>query len=153
VKPEPEPEPEHTPEHVLKHATKGPRKRAKGAPSVNALETTDKKRKEHDMPDETIPETAPHSEATDKLNEGKSHATQAVNDLRAAAEAKAAEIRAQAEGKVKELRGQAEHVYTDARHRVESLRGESETWVRENPTRAVMTALGVGFILGLMFRK
>ena len=93
------------------------------------------------------------AEAASKLNEGKQHATQAVHDLRAAAEAKAAELRATAEGKVNQLRGKAEHAYSEARTRAQGLRGESEQWIRENPTRAVLTAMGVGFIVGLMFRK
>ena len=105
------------------------------------------------MSDETIPETAAPDEASAKLNDGKNHATQAVHDLRAAAEAKAAEFRATAESKVHELRGKAETAYSDARTRAQSLRGESEQWIRENPTRAVLTAMGVGFIIGLMFRK
>jgi ElaB/YqjD/DUF883 family membrane-anchored ribosome-binding protein len=105
------------------------------------------------MSDETIPETAASGEANAKLKDGKKHATQAVHDLRAAAEAKAAEIRSTAEDKVHELRGKAEHVYSDARTRAQSLRGESEQWIRENPTRAVLTAMGVGFVVGLMFRK
>jgi ElaB/YqjD/DUF883 family membrane-anchored ribosome-binding protein len=106
------------------------------------------------MSDEPIPEAAaPSGEAASKLNDGKNHATQAVQDLRAAAEAKAAEFRATAEAKAQELRGKAEAAYTDARDRAQSLRGESEQWIRENPTRAVLTAMGVGFIIGLMFRK
>ena len=105
------------------------------------------------MPEETTPETASSGEAAAKLNDGKHHVTQAVHDLRAAAEAKAAELRATAEAKAAELRGRAEHVYSEARNRAQSLRGESEQWVRENPTRAVLTAMGVGFVLGLMFRK
>lgn len=110
-------------------------------------------RKPEIMSDEPAPETASSAEASAKLNDGKLHATQAVQDLRAAAEAKAAELRATAEGKVKEIRGHAEHAYSEARHRAQSLRGESEHWIRENPTRAVLTAMGVGFIVGLMFRK
>jgi ElaB/YqjD/DUF883 family membrane-anchored ribosome-binding protein len=113
------------------------------------------------MSDEPIPETtAAAGAAASKLNDGKEHAaqaqqhaTQAVNDLRAAAEAKAAELRATAEAKAAELRTKAEHAYSDARTRAQSLRGESEQWIRENPTRAVLTAMGVGFIVGLMFRK
>ena len=105
------------------------------------------------MSDEPITENASSDEAATKLNDGKLHATQAVNDLRAAAEAKAAELRATAEGKVNELRGKAEHAYTEARTRAQSLCGESEQWIRDNPTRAVLTAMGVGFIVGLMFRK
>jgi len=113
------------------------------------------------MSDEPIPETSATAQAAaSKLNDGKEHAaqaqhhaTQAVNDLRAAAEAKAAEFRATAEAKAAELRGKAEHAYSDARNRAQTLRGESEQWIRENPTRAVLTAMGVGFIIGLMFRK
>jgi len=135
--------------------SKQPRKRKEPLSSVKSIgdDATNHQEKPPTMSDETIPETASASEASDKLNDGKHHATQAVHDLRAAAEAKAAELRATAEGKVKELRGQAEHAYTEARTRAQSLRGESETWIRENPTRAVLTAVGIGFILGLMFRK
>ena len=93
------------------------------------------------------------TQADEKINSGEEHATQAVQDLRAAAEAKAAELRAAAENKVQELRGRAEKVYTDARSQAETLRGESEQWVRDNPTRAVLTALGAGFVLGLIFRR
>ncbi len=105
------------------------------------------------MSDEPIPETVPAGESASRLNDGKNHAAQAVQDLRAAAEAKAAELRATAEGKVNELRDKAGQAYTDARDRAQGLRGESEQWIRENPTRAVLTAVGVGFIFGLMFRK
>ena len=105
------------------------------------------------MSEESIPEPNASGEAAAKLNDGKQHATQAMNDLRAAAQAKAAEFRATAEGKVNEIRGRAEHAYTEARNRAQGFRGESEQWIKENPTRAVLTAMGVGFILGLMFRK
>jgi len=109
------------------------------------------------MSDEPIPETvasgAESSESASKLNDGKNHATQAVHDLRAAAEAKAAELRATAEAKTAEFRGKAEHAYADAAKRAQTLRGESEQWIKENPTRAVLTAMGVGFVIGLMFRK
>jgi ElaB/YqjD/DUF883 family membrane-anchored ribosome-binding protein len=33
------------------------------------------------------------------------------------------------------------------------LQEEGEAYVRENPLRGVATALGVGFILGLLFRR
>ena len=107
------------------------------------------------MSDEPITESAATSgDAAAKLNDGKHHATQAVHDLRAAAEAKAAELRTViAEDKFNEIRGKAEHHYSEARTRANSLRGESEQWIRENPTRAVLTAMGAGFIVGLMFRK
>jgi len=88
-----------------------------------------------------------------KLESGKTHAAQAAEDLRAAAEAKAAQLRAAAEQKAQDLRNRAEATYEDVRTRAENYRTDTEQWVRENPTRAVMTAIGVGFILGLIFRR
>lgn len=105
------------------------------------------------MQNEPVSESGAAGDAATKFDEGKQHATQAVNELKAAAQAKASEFRATAEGKVHEIRGKAEHAYGEARTRAETLRGESEQWIKENPTRAVLTAMGVGFIVGLMFRK
>lgn len=92
------------------------------------------------------------SECASKVESGKSHAKQAAEDLRSAAEMKAQELRHAAELKAQELRGRAEDVYSDARTRALSLREEGEHYVRENPTKAILTALGVGFVVGLIFR-
>ena len=40
----------------------------------------------------------------------------------------------------------------EAKQHVRTLREDGEDYVRENPMKAVFTALGVGFILGLIFR-
>ena len=45
-----------------------------------------------------------------------------------------------------EYLGRAEGIWDDARHR-------SERYVRENPTKAVFAALGVGFLLGFTFPR
>jgi ElaB/YqjD/DUF883 family membrane-anchored ribosome-binding protein len=52
-----------------------------------------------------------------------------------------------------EYRGRAEEVWDDALHRVRSFHDGSEQYVRENPTKAVFSALGVGFVLGLILRR
>jgi ElaB/YqjD/DUF883 family membrane-anchored ribosome-binding protein len=49
--------------------------------------------------------------------------------------------------------GRAEEVWDDALHRVRSFQDDSEQYVRKNPSRAVFTALGIGFVLGLIFRR
>ena len=40
----------------------------------------------------------------------------------------------------------------EAKQRVRTLREDAEDYVRKNPMKAVFTALGVGFTLGLIFR-
>jgi ElaB/YqjD/DUF883 family membrane-anchored ribosome-binding protein len=52
-----------------------------------------------------------------------------------------------------EYRGRAEEAWNDARYRVRGFQEDSEQYVRENPTKAVFTALGIGFVLGLIFRR
>ncbi len=55
--------------------------------------------------------------------------------------------------KAKEFQGTAEKVLNDAQDRVRSFHEESERYVRENPTRAIVSVLGIGFLLGLIFRR
>jgi ElaB/YqjD/DUF883 family membrane-anchored ribosome-binding protein len=100
-----------------------------------------------------MPNESKNQEATAKFESGKAHAYQAAEELREAAEAKARELRSVAEAKAGEYRHKAEQAYDDAATRVRSLREDGEAYVRENPTRAVLTALGVGFVLGLIFRR
>ena len=70
------------------------------------------------------------------------HAREAVEDLRAAADAM-----------TDEYLGAAEGVWDDARRRVRNFQGDSEQYVRENPTKAVFIALGIGFVVGLISRR
>lgn len=91
--------------------------------------------------------------ASTRFESGKSHATQAAEDLRAAAEAKAHELRSIAESKANEFRGRAEHAFDEARVRARTFQEDGEQYIRENPLRAVLTALGAGFVLGLIFRR
>ena len=81
-------------------------------------------------------------EAESKMQSGASHARQAAEDLRSAAGAMA-----------DQYRGRAEEVWNDASDRVRSFQEDTEQYVRENPTKAVFTALGIGFVLGLIFRR
>jgi ElaB/YqjD/DUF883 family membrane-anchored ribosome-binding protein len=102
-------------------------------------------------------------EQKDPQNAGDT-ANTTPDDFKAAAAAKAAEIRRIAEKKAEELRqlaqekaqefgGAAESAWSDARTKAKSWHADSETYVRENPTKAILIALGLGFLLGLLFRK
>jgi ElaB/YqjD/DUF883 family membrane-anchored ribosome-binding protein len=77
-----------------------------------------------------------------KLESGKTHTRKAAEDLKSAAGAVA-----------EEYRGRAEEVWNDAKYRARSFQEDGEQYVHENPTKAVFTALGIGFVLGLIFRR
>ena len=81
-------------------------------------------------------------QAQDEINSGVSNARRAADDLRSAAGAVA-----------DQYRGKAEEVWNDASTRVRGFQEDSEQYVRENPTKAVFTALGIGFVMGLIFRR
>jgi ElaB/YqjD/DUF883 family membrane-anchored ribosome-binding protein len=85
------------------------------------------------------------SAATDtheKLQSSRTHARQAAEDLKSAAGVIAGEYR-----------GKAEQAWDEAKDRVRTFQHDADQYVRENPTKAVFTALGIGFVLGLIFRR
>jgi ElaB/YqjD/DUF883 family membrane-anchored ribosome-binding protein len=81
-------------------------------------------------------------QARQKAERGGTHARKAAEDLGSAAGAMA-----------DEYRERGKEVLDDALHRVRSFQDDSKQYVRENPTKAVFTALGVGLLLGLIFRR
>jgi ElaB/YqjD/DUF883 family membrane-anchored ribosome-binding protein len=81
-------------------------------------------------------------QAQDEVENGISHARQAAEDFKSAAGAVA-----------DQYRGRAEEVWNDARGRARTFQEDSEQYVRENPTKAVFSALAIGFVLGLIFRR
>ena len=78
----------------------------------------------------------------EKAERGATRAGKAAKDLRSAAGAM-----------TDEYLGCAEGIWDDARRRVRSFQDDSERYVRENPTKAVFAALGVGFLFGFTFRR
>jgi ElaB/YqjD/DUF883 family membrane-anchored ribosome-binding protein len=81
-------------------------------------------------------------QAKEEAKLGVTHARKAADDLRSAAGAMA-----------DEYRERGKEVLDDALHRVRSFQDDSKQYVRQNPTKAVFTALGAGFVLGLIFRR
>lgn len=81
-------------------------------------------------------------EAEKKAEQGVKHARRAAEDLRSSAGA-------MADG----YRGRLEEIRDDAVQRIRSFQGDGKQYVRENPTTAVLSALAVGFVLGLIFRR
>ena len=64
----------------------------------------------------------------------------------------AEDVKSTATAVAQDYTDKAGKVLDEAKQRVRTLREEGEDYVRENPIKAVFTALGVGFMLGLIFR-
>jgi ElaB/YqjD/DUF883 family membrane-anchored ribosome-binding protein len=90
--------------------------------------------------------------------------SQAANDLRAAAgekarefvhaaEHKAAELKDLATVKAQHLREAATHQWQDTRVKARELHVTAEDYIRQNPTKCVVSALAVGFLVGLIVRR
>ena len=88
-----------------------------------------------------------------KFESSKTHVRKAAEDLRSAAGVMAEDLKSAAGAMAEEYRDKAEQVWDDARARARTLQDDGEQYVRENPTKAVFTALGIGFVLGLIFRR
>ncbi len=95
----------------------------------------------------------PLKSADENASASKTHARQAADDLKAAAQAKADELRGRAEDYYGQARGAAEEYYGQAKDRARTFQDDGEAYIRENPVRAVLTAVGAGFVLGLLFRR
>lgn len=66
---------------------------------------------------------------------------------------KASELRGAAQEKAAEMREHAENIWSDAQDHVRTFQDETEDYIRENPTKSVLYALGIGFVLGMVFRR
>ena len=52
-----------------------------------------------------------------------------------------------------DYRDKAEKAWGNAKGQARTWQGDAEDYVRENPTRAILTMLGVGFLLGLLMKR
>jgi ElaB/YqjD/DUF883 family membrane-anchored ribosome-binding protein len=81
-------------------------------------------------------------QARQKAERGGTQARKAAEDLGSAA----GEI-------ANKYLGRAEEVWDDSLDRVRTFQDDSKQYILENPTKAVFTALGVGLVLGFIFRR
>jgi ElaB/YqjD/DUF883 family membrane-anchored ribosome-binding protein len=102
---------------------------------------------EHQNPEEAAKSGQDHLESA--AGDFKEAAGARIENIRQAAGKKADELRGAAQNKVQELRGAGEKATSQAK----SWQAEGEAYVRDNPTKAVLVALGVGLVLGFLLRK
>lgn len=85
---------------------------------------------------------APSHDHQDHVKSSKTHAKAAAAEIQDAAAEMAREFQEQADTFAEQWKEKARH-----------LQGEVENYVRENPTKSVLLAAGIGFVLGLAFRR
>lgn len=73
--------------------------------------------------------------------------------LRETAADKAHALRETAAEKAQHLRECATEQWQEGRVRAKELHGTAEDYVRQNPTKSVLIALGTGFLVGLIVRR
>jgi ElaB/YqjD/DUF883 family membrane-anchored ribosome-binding protein len=78
----------------------------------------------------------------DHIKASKAHARAAATEMRGAAAEMARELKERAGVLAGEWKEKAKHLHKDI-----------EEYVREHPTKSVLVAVGVGFVLGLVFRR
>jgi ElaB/YqjD/DUF883 family membrane-anchored ribosome-binding protein len=81
-------------------------------------------------------------QAKEEAKRGMTHTRKAAQDLGSAAGSMA-----------NKYHGRAEEVWEETLDPVRSFQDDSKQYVRENPTKAVFTALGIGLVLGFIFRR
>ena len=91
--------------------------------------------------------------ATETAQHFRDLATEKAQQLRSAAEQKAAVLRSAAEQKAAILRESASEHWEDTRVKAKEIHVSAEDYIREHPTKCVLGALGVGFLIGLAVRK
>lgn len=79
--------------------------------------------------------------------------TQELQSTRADAQQAAEDLKSMGAAFAGAYRGKAEQTWDNARDQVRTFREDADQYVRKNPTKAVFTALGIGFFLGLVFRR
>ena len=91
--------------------------------------------------------------AAQKAAQIRDYAGEKAAGLKSAATDRIGSIREGAEETAIHLRGAASEQWQDTRVKAREFHVSMEDYVRENPTKAVLTAVGAGFVLGLLMRR
>jgi len=91
--------------------------------------------------------------AKEKSSVLKSRATESAQHLREVAEEKAAELKKNATVHAKQLRETACEQWDETCVKAKEIHVTAEDYIRQNPTKCVLGALGAGFLIGLLVRR
>lgn len=91
--------------------------------------------------------------AAQKASQLRDFAGEKAQDLKTVASDKIEAIREGAEETAIQLKGVAGEQWQDTRVKARELHASMEDYIRANPTKAVLTAAGIGLLLGLISRR
>ena len=90
---------------------------------------------------------------TDQTTSLKDRAIESAEHFRDLASEKAREARASASEKAHHFKEIAEDQWSETREKALEFHSAAEEYIREHPTKCVLGALGVGFLIGLIVRR
>lgn len=91
--------------------------------------------------------------AFDAAQSLKVTATERADHYKAVATEKADHYKAVATEKVQHAKETAQHQWEETRVKAKEIHVTAEDYIRQNPTKAVLGALGIGFLIGLIARN
>ena len=83
----------------------------------------------------------------------KDKALESATQFRDMTAEKANALKASAAERAAHFREVAQEQWTDTRARAREVHSTAEDYVRQNPTKCVLGALGIGFLIGLIARR
>jgi ElaB/YqjD/DUF883 family membrane-anchored ribosome-binding protein len=91
--------------------------------------------------------------AVESAQSFKATATEKADQFKAVATEKADHYKAVATEKVQHAKDTAQLQWEETRLKAKEIHVTAEDYIRQNPTKAVLGALGVGFLIGLIARN
>ena len=91
--------------------------------------------------------------AESKASAIKDRAIESAQQFKETAAEKAAALKSVATEKAQHLRESANEQWQDTRVKARELHVTAEDYIRQNPTKCVLSALGLGFLIGLIVRR
>ncbi len=97
--------------------------------------------------------TALKDRAVETAQQFRDTATERATQFKASATEKANAFKNTATDKAQHLKDSANEQWQDTRVKAKEMHITAEDYIRENPTKCVLSALGAGFIIGLIVRR
>lgn len=91
--------------------------------------------------------------AENKASVFKERATESAHQFRETATEKATALKSAATERAQHIKESATEQWQDTRVKAKELHVTAEDYIRQNPTKCVVSALGLGFLVGLIVRR